>query len=79
MDEYTATFEIESKTDAFAVERLMDRLYDAVREESRSVRDGSADARGMLTEFETIRDAARRHGPGRLRVVYEVSNEDFDP
>ena len=78
MDEYEATFEIESKTDARAVERLLGRLYDAVREESRTVREGSGDASATLEQFETLRDEARRRSPGRLTVVYEARDETFE-
>ncbi|WP_256388499.1 hypothetical protein [Haladaptatus sp. W1] len=35
MSRHEATVEIESKTDAYPVERLMNQLYDLVREESR--------------------------------------------
>lgn len=77
VDELTATFEIDSKTDAYAVERLMDRLYDSLREESRSIRDGSNDSTEMLERFEMIRDAAQQHRPGRLKVTYEHADEGF--
>jgi len=78
MEEYEATFEVDSKTDAYAVERLMERLYDSLREESRTVREGSSDSTEMLEQFEAIRDAARRHNPGQLTVVYEQRDEEFE-
>jgi hypothetical protein len=78
MDEYEATFEIESKTDAYAVERIMNQLYDSFREESRALRDGSDDSMEMLEQFETIRDAARDPTPGRLKVVYRSRSDGFD-
>ena len=77
MDEYAATFEIESKADAHAVERLLNRLYDAVREESRTVRKGTSDSTATMTDFAALRDAARRHAPGRLTVVYERREDEF--
>ena len=71
MDEHVAVFEVESEQSAQAVERLMDRLYDSVREESRTVRDGSSDSSEMLAQFEALRDATRRTTPGRLTVTSE--------
>jgi hypothetical protein len=78
MEEYEATFEIESKRDADAVERLLSRLYDSLREESRTVRDGTSDSTEMLTQFEAVRDAARDRNPGTLTVVLERRNEPFE-
>lgn len=78
MEEYEATFEIESKAEAYAVERLTERLYDSVREESRTVREGTNDSTGMLEQFRAVRDAARRRAPGTLTVVYEQHDEPFD-
>lgn len=77
MEEYEATFAIESKTDAYAVERLLNRLYDAVREESRKTREVTSDSTGTLSDFAAVRDAARRHAPGRLTVVYERREAEF--
>lgn len=78
MEEYKAVFEIESKADAYAVERLMDQLYDSLREESQASREGSGDSTEMLAQFETIRDAARRPTPGTLTVIYEYRDGDFE-
>ena len=78
MDKYEAVFEIDSKTDAHAVERLMERLYDSLREESRTLRKGSSDSTEMLEQFETIRNATRRPTPGRLIVRYEPQDEEFE-
>ena len=78
MDEYTAVFDIDSKTDAYAVERLMNRLYDSLREESRTLREGSNDSTEMLEQFKTIRDATQRPTPGKLTVIYESQDEEFD-
>lgn len=78
MDAFEATFPIESKSDAYAVERLLERVYDAVREESRTVREGSGDASGVLEEFRALREAARWPAPGKLTVVYERRDEPFE-
>jgi hypothetical protein len=78
MDEHEARFEIESKHDADAVERLLSRLYDSLREESRTVRDGTSDSTEMLEEFETLRDAARDRMPGTLTVVLEQRDEPLE-
>lgn len=78
MEEYEATFSIESASEARAVERMLDRLYDSLREESRTVRDGSGDAAEMLEEFEAIREAAARRTPGELTIVYEQRDEPFE-
>lgn len=78
MEEHAATFEVESKTDAYAIERLTNSLYDSLREESRTIREVSGDSTEMLEQFKTIRDAARDHRPGRLTVIYELLEEDFE-
>lgn len=78
MDEYTAVFEIDSKSDAYAVERLMNRVYDSLREESRTLAAGTSDSTDMLDQFETIRNVARTPTPGKLTLIYETQDEDFD-
>lgn len=78
MTEYSAVFEIDSKTDAYAVERLMESLYDALREETRTLRDDANDTSAMLEQFEAIREAARDPSPGTLTIRYESSDGDFD-
>ena len=78
MEEYKASFDIESKTDAYAVERLTGTLYDSIREEARTIREDTADSTEMLEQFRSIRDAARKQTPGRLRVVYEQHEGEFD-
>lgn len=78
MEEYEATFEIETESEAYAVERLMERLYNAVREESRTIREASGDSSAMLSEFEALRDASARRAPGSLTVRYEQRDESFD-
>jgi hypothetical protein len=78
MVEYEARFEIDSKADAYAVERVLTGLYDAFREEARTVREGTTDSTGMLDQFATIRDAAKDPMPGTLTVVYEREDEPFE-
>lgn len=77
MSRYEATFEVDSKTDSYAVRRILERLYDTVREESRKVRDGSDDASELLREFEALRDAAEHPTAGKLTVRYE-QYDDLD-
>lgn len=71
MSRYEASFEIDSKTDSYAARRILERVYDTVREESRSVRDGSEDTTTLLQEFKTLRDAAKRPATGKLTITYE--------
>lgn len=78
MEEYKATFEAESKRDAYAVERSLNRVYDSLREESRTVREGTSDSTEMLEQFKTARDAARSRTPGKLTVIYEQQDEPFE-
>lgn len=78
MEEYEATFTIESKSDAYAIERLMTHVYDSVREESRTTREGTEDSTQMLGEFKAIRDATRSPNPGRFTVVYETKEKGFE-
>lgn len=78
MDKYEAGFSIETETDAHAVERLLNRLYDSLREESRTLREGTGDSTEMLAEFKAIRDAASRRAPGELTVIYEQRDEEFE-
>lgn len=73
METYKATFEVESKTDAYAVERLLNQLYDSLREESRSLSAERSDSTDMLSEFEQLRDVSRKRPRGTLTVRYEVT------
>lgn len=75
MDRYEATFEIDSKTDSYAARRILEQAYDTIREESRSVREGSDDADVLLQEFKTLRDAAKQPATGTLTVTYERDDE----
>lgn len=78
MREHEAVFEIDSKSDAYAVERLVNRLYDTVREETRTRRPASSDPTEVLAQFEAIRDAAQHTTPGTLTVRYESRDETFE-
>ncbi|MFC4548806.1 MULTISPECIES: hypothetical protein [Halorussus] len=78
MSRYEASFEIDSKTDSYAVRRILSQVYDAVREEMRSVREGSDDASELLQEFEALRERAKHPTPGRLTITYEQYDDEFD-
>lgn len=78
MARYEASFEIDSKTDSYAARRILEKAYDIVREESRSVREGTDDATTLLREFETLRDAAKRSTTGKLTIIYEPYDESDD-
>ncbi len=78
METHEATFEIDSRSDADAAQRVLEQLYDTVREESRAVRVGSDDATALIAEFETLRDAARSPAAGTLTVTYERSDDDLE-
>ncbi|EJN60950.1 hypothetical protein [Halogranum rubrum] len=70
MRRHVATFEIDSQTDSDAVRRLLDRVYDTIREESQH-RDGTDDANRVLDEFRALRDAAAHSASGTLTITYE--------
>ena len=78
MSDYEASFEIDSKTDSYAARRMLEQVYDTIREESRSVREGTDDADELLAEFRTLRDAARQSTPGRLTITYEQFEDEFE-
>lgn len=78
MTRHEAVFAVDSKTDSYAVRRILEQVYDAVREESRTIREETEDAGELLAAFETLRDAAREPSPGELRIVYERYDEDFE-
>ncbi|WP_136591164.1 hypothetical protein [Salinigranum halophilum] len=77
MSHYEASFEIDSKTDSYAARRMLEQVYDTIREESRSVQEGTDDADELLREFKTLRDAAKRPMPGRLTITYERYDGGF--
>ncbi|AHZ22952.1 hypothetical protein E6P09_02380 [Haloferax mediterranei ATCC 33500] len=78
MREYEAVFEIDSKGDSYAVRRVLEQVYDTIREESRSVREGSDDASALLEEFKTLRDAARDPAEGKLTITYKQYDDEVD-
>jgi len=78
MANYEASFEIDSKTDSHAARRMLEQVYDTIREESRSVREGTDDADELLEAFRTLRDAAKRPTPGRLTITYEQYEGEFE-
>lgn len=71
MSRHEASFDIDSKTDSYAARRILERAYNTIREESRSVREGAEDADALLREFEALRDAAKQPADGKLTIVYE--------
>ena len=79
MTQHEASFEIDSMADSNATRRILEHAYDTIREESRTVREGSEDATELLDSFKTLRDAARRSSsPGRLTITYRRFDEEFD-
>lgn len=78
MSQYEASFEIDSKTDSYAARRILERVYDTVREESRSTREGTDDAEELLEAFQALRDAAKTPTPGRLTISYEQYDGEFE-
>ncbi|WP_256295954.1 hypothetical protein [Haloarchaeobius salinus] len=78
MATYEASFDIDSRTDSYAALRILEQVYDAVREETRNSRDGGDDADERLQAFRTLREAAKRRSPGRLTVTYEQYDEEFE-
>ena len=77
MSDYEASFEIDSKADSYAARRMLEQVYDSIREESWSVREGTDDA-DILAAFRTLRDAAKRPTPGRLTITYEQYEGEFE-
>jgi len=78
MARYEASFEIDSKADSYAVRRVLERVYDTIREESRTVKDGSEGPGELIRAFKTLRDAAKSPTPGKLTIIYEQSDTEFD-
>jgi len=75
METYEAAFEIDSESDAHAVESPVPSR--TVRDSSRTVREGTGDSTETLSDFAALRDAAKRPAPGRLTVVYERRADGF--
>jgi hypothetical protein len=76
MPSHEATFHIDSRADAEAVRLVAERVYDALREETK---DGSNDTPNqMLDTFRALRDATRRPRPGTLTIRYDPRDESFE-
>lgn len=78
MSRYEASFEIDSKADSYAARRIVEEVYDIVREESRKVREGSADTSELIQEFKTLREAANQPSRGELTITYEQYDDELD-
>lgn len=79
MSRHEATFEIESKGDAYAVRLLAETAYDALREELRHLLEDDTDPNETLQQFAAIREATRGQSAGSLTVIYERDDESsFD-
>ncbi|WP_435155211.1 hypothetical protein [Haladaptatus sp. DFWS20] len=78
MGQHEATFEIHSKSDAHAVNMLMERVYDSLREESMIIEGNSEIPNEMLEAFETLRTEMSQETPGRLTLVYEDTKGHFE-
>ncbi|MFC7008511.1 hypothetical protein [Halalkalicoccus salilacus] len=71
MVEHTATFEIESASDARSVSRVLDDLQNRLREEELEVREGETVINKMLEEFKTLQTNVAADSTGQLRVTYK--------
>jgi hypothetical protein len=78
MSRHEATFEIDSASDSYAAKRILGKLYDTVREESRQVRAGGEDSDELLDSFAALRDALDGQSSGRLTVALELEGGGFD-
>ncbi len=78
MSRYVASFEIDSKTDSYAARRILERVYDTIREESSSVLEDSVNTSELLESFKTLRDAAKRPTAGKLTITYEQYDDEFE-
>ena len=78
MSRYEASFEIDSKADSYAAQRILEQAYDTIREESRSAREDTDDANVLLREFKTLRDATKRPTAGKLTITYEQYDDEFE-
>lgn len=70
MDERTATFEIESTTDARTAARAVDELYNRLREEKQSVGRDEPVVERTLAEFEALKSAVDANATGELVVTF---------
>lgn len=71
MVEYTATFQIESASDARSVSRVLDDLHNRLREEELEVREGDTVVTEMLEEFKTLQTQVDADSTGQLIVTYK--------
>lgn len=71
MVEHTATFEIESASDARVVARVLDDLHNRLREEELEVREGETVVNEMLEEFKTLQTKVNAGSTGQLIVSYQ--------
>ncbi|WP_332900251.1 MULTISPECIES: hypothetical protein [unclassified Haladaptatus] len=78
MSRYVASFDIDSQTDSYAARRILERVYDTIREESSSGREDSDDTSELLESFKTLRDAAKRPTTGKLTITYEQYDDEFE-
>lgn len=78
MSHYEAVFEINSKSDAETIRLLVERVYDALRKETREADRDETSSSEMLEKFEDIRNAARHPIPGTLTIHYDKHNEAFE-
>ena len=78
MSHYEGVFEIESKSDAEAIRLLAERVYDALREETREMEGDEDSSTEMLETFEAIRNATRHPTPGTLTIRYDQHDEAFE-
>lgn len=78
MARYEATFEIISKTHAHIVRRLMEQVYDTLREELRAPARDESSPNDTLQQFKAIREATRHLSPATLTVIYEQHDDTFD-
>lgn len=74
MTRHEATFTIDEPSDAYAAQRILDQLYDVVREETSSARE---ETDGMVA-FEALQEAAKPPAPGSLTVTYEREDGGFE-
>lgn len=75
MSRHEATFQIESKSDAYAVRLLTEQLYDTMREELLNAPGDDAGQNETLQQFAAIRDATRSLSPGSFSVRFERDDE----
>lgn len=77
MSHHQASFEIASTSDSYAARRILERVYDTVREESQLVGEGTDD--DGLAPFRALRDAAKPPAPGKLTITFErYDDADFE-